>query len=172
MATITCACGKVRLEAEGAPLVSAVCHCTSCRTAGQAFDAASGQAPIVDESGGTAMVLWRKDRVRCVAGAELLEPHRLTAGTPTRRLVASCCNSPVMLDFTKGFWASVYRGRVADAPPASVRVMIGDMPADLVLPEDGLPRMRRHSGRFMLKLLATWAGMGFRTPKVAGLGDN
>ncbi len=90
MAAITCACGKVRLEAEGKPMLSAVCHCTSCRVAGQAFDTASGQDPLVDDSVGTAMVLWRKDRVRCVAGGEFLEPHRLTAETPTRRLVASC----------------------------------------------------------------------------------
>lgn len=170
MAVITCACGTVRLEADGPPMLSAICHCASCRTAGQAFDAESGQDPIVDESGGTAMVLWRKDRVRCVAGSELLEPHRLTAGSPTRRLVASCCRAPVLLDFTKGFWVSVYRDRVADAPPSSIRIMTGDAP-DVELPDDGLPRMRGHSGRFMVKLLTTWARMGFRTPRIAGLGD-
>ncbi len=110
MVAITCACGSVRLEAQGAPMLSAVCHCTSCRVAGQALDAVSGQDPIVDASGGTACVLWRKDRVRCLAGAELLEPHKLTEASPTRRLVASCCKTPVLLDFTRGFWASVYRG--------------------------------------------------------------
>jgi hypothetical protein len=77
-----------------------------------------------------------------------------------------------MLDFSKGFWVSVYRDRVADAPPPSMRVMTGDVPEGETLPDDGLPRMRRHSGRFMIKLLATWASMRFRTPTVAGLGDS
>lgn len=169
MTAISCRCGKVRLEADGAPMLSAVCHCTSCRTAGRALDAASGQYPIVDESGGTPVVLWRKDRVRCIAGAELLEPHRLTETAPTRRLVASCCKTPILLDFTKGFWVTVYRDRIADAPPPSMRVMTGDAPEGVTLPDDGLPRMRGHSGRFMIKLLTTWAMMGFRTPKIAGL---
>lgn len=152
-------------------MLAAICHCTSCRVAGQAFDAVSGHDPIVDGSGGTAMLLWRKDRVRCLAGGTLLEPHRLTAGSPTRRLVASCCKTPVMLDFTKGFWVSVYRDRVADASPPSMRIMTGDTPADMRLPDDGLPRMRGHSGRFMIKLLTTWAMMGFRRPRIAGLGE-
>ena len=171
MTAIACACGSVRLEAQGAPMLSAVCHCTSCRTAGQALDAASGQDPIVDASGGTACVLWRKDRLRCIAGGALLEPHRLMPDSPTRRLVASCCMTPVLLDFTRGFWASAYRDRVADAPPPTMRLMTGDAPGDVTLPDDGLPRLRGFSGRFMVKLLATWAMMGFRTPGIAGLGD-
>jgi hypothetical protein len=171
MTAITCACGTVRLEAQGAPILSPICHCTSCRTAGQALDAVSGQTPIVDEAGGTALVLWRKDRVRCIAGCERLEPHRLTESSPTRRFVASCCKSPMFLDFTKGFWVSVYRDRVADAPSPSMRVMTADTPPELVLPKDGLPQVRSHSGRFLLKLMTNWAMMGFRRPKIAGVSD-
>lgn len=172
MSVISCQCGSVRFEAAGPPMLSAVCHCTSCRTAGRALDAVSGQAPIVDESGGTPAILWRKDRVRCVAGCELLEPHRLKPDSPTRRLVATCCRTPMLLDFTKGFWVTVYRDRVDDPPAPTMRVMTGDAPADVVLPDDGLPRLRSHSGRFMFKLLTSWAAMGFRSPKVAGLPDS
>ncbi|WP_210324497.1 GFA family protein [Chelatococcus reniformis] len=171
MTAITCACGTVRLEAEGAPMLCAVCHCSSCRIAGQEFDARTDLEPIVDASGGTSAVLWRKDRVRCVAGCERLEPHRLTLGSPTRRMVASCCGAPMFLDFTKGFWLTVYRGRVEHAPSPSIRVMTGDVPVGVVLPEDGLPRVRGHSGRFMLKMLMTRLGMGLRSPRVTGVAD-
>ena len=150
-------------------MLSAICHCTSCRTAGQGFDAASGHDPIVDAGGGTAALLWRKDRVRCVAGGDLLEAHRLTPDSPTRRMVASCCGAPMLLDFTKGFWVSIYRDRVRDAPPPTMRVMTGDVPPGVTLPDDGLPRMKGHSGRFMLRLMATWAAIGFRRPAIAGL---
>lgn len=171
MTTIACDCGTIQMEADGAPMLSAVCHCTSCRTAGQAFDAASGGAPIVDAAGGTPVVLWRKDRIRCVAGGARLEAHRLTAQSPTRRMVASCCGTPMFLDFTKGFWVTVYRTRIADAPAPSMRVMTADVPAGVTLPDDGLARFRGHSGRFMLKLLGSWAVMRFRSPRMTGVPD-
>ena len=74
-------------------------------------------------------------------------------------------------DFTKGFWVSIYRDRIANAPKPSMRVMTGDVPDDITLPDDGLPRFRSRPGKFMFKLLATWASMGFRTPKLVGVPD-
>ena len=52
-----------------------------------------------------------------------------------------------------------------------MRVMTGDAPDEMTLPGDGLPRFRSRPAKFMLKLLATWASMGFRTPKLAGVPD-
>ncbi len=152
-------------------MMSVICHCTSCRTAGRALDARSPVAPIVDSGGGTPVVLWRKDQLTCVRGGERLKAHRLAANSPSRRMVAACCGTPMFGDFTKGFWVSIYRDRVEDAPKPSVRVMTSDVPEDLALPEDGLPRYRSRPGRFFLKLLATWASMGFRTPTIAGVPD-
>jgi len=43
--------------------------------------------------GGTDYVLYRKDRVQCVTGQEYLEEHRLKPDSPTRRVIATCCNS-------------------------------------------------------------------------------
>ena len=171
MVTITCACGAVRLEAVGSPVMSVICNCTSCRTAGRDFDSRSPVAPIVDSGGGTPVVLWRKDQLKCVEGCERLEAHRLTAESPSRRMVASCCGTPMFGDFTKGFWVSIYRDRIEDAPMPSMRVMTSDVPDDVALPDDGLPRFRGRPGKFMLKLLATWASMGFRTPKIVGVPD-
>jgi hypothetical protein len=168
---ITCACGEVCLEAIGSSMVTVICHCTSCRTAGRELDSQSSVARIVDTGGGTPVVLWRKDQLECVRGCERLESRRLTPEAPSRRIVASCCKTPMFGDFTKGFWVSIYRDRLEAPPSPSMRVMTSDVPDGVVVPEDGLPRFRGRPGKFMLKLLWTWASMGFRTPKIAGLAD-
>ena len=171
MATIACSCGAVRLEVVGSPMMSAICHCTSCRTVGQEFDARTPVAPIVDAGGGTAVVVWRKDLVRCVQGAEFLEARRLSPAAPSRRMVASCCRTPMFGDFLKGYWVSIYRDRIPDAPAPTMRVMIADAPPGVALPDDGLPRFRARPGKFLFKLLTTWARMGFRNPRMAGVPD-
>ena len=117
------------------------------------------------------MVLWRKDQLECVRGSERLEGHRLTPESPSRRIVASCCQTPMFGDFTKGFWVSIYRDRIDGAAAPTMRVMTMDTPGGVALPDDGLPRFRRRPGKFMLKLLTTWASLGFRTPKIAGVPD-
>jgi hypothetical protein len=168
MPTISCACGKVGLETVGSPMMAVICHCTSCRTAGREFDSRSLVAPIVDGGGGTSVVLWRKDQMRCVRGCEHLDGRRLAPNSPSRRMVATCCGTPMFGDFIKGFWVSIYRDRLEAPPQPTMRVMTGDLPDDVALPEDGLPRFRSRPAKFMLELLSTWAAMGFRTPKIAG----
>jgi hypothetical protein len=150
--------------------MSVICNCTSCRTAGRELDSRSPVPPIVDAGGGTAVVLWRKDQVRCIQGGDRLQAHRLKADSPSRRMTAACCGTPMFGDFTKGFWVSVYRGRIEDAPPPSMRVMMMGAPADVAL-DDGLPHYPRRPAKFLFKLLSTWASMGFRTPKMAGVSD-
>ncbi len=169
MTAMMCACGTVSIETTGAPMIAVICHCTSCRTAGRALDAKSPVAPIVDSAGGTAVVLWRKDRVRCVRGGEHLVAHRLTPQAPSRRMTASCCGTPMFGDFTKGFWVSIYHSRVPDAPTPAMRVMTGAAPAGTVFPKDGIPHVPGRPGRFAVKLLTTWLAMGFRRPPLAGV---
>jgi hypothetical protein len=168
---IRCVCGAVSLETVGAPLMSVVCHCTSCRTAGRALDSQSPVAPIVDGSGGTAVVLWRKDQLSCVQGSDHLTAHRLKPDSASRRMVAACCQTPMFGDYTKGFWVSIYRGRIEDAPTPSMHVMTSDAPDDAAPVDDGLPRFRGRPARFLFQLLGTWASMGFRTPRIAGVPD-
>ena len=171
MTLMVCACGAVCFEAISPSMITVICHCTSCRTAGRTFDARSPVAPIVDVAGGTPVVLWRKDRVLCVRGSERLVAHRLNPEAPSRRMVASCCETPMFADFTKGFWVSIYRSRVTDAPAPSMRVMTGDAPDRVAFPEDGVPRFRGRPGKLVIKLLTTWAAMGFRNPRLAGVPD-
>ena len=162
-----CQCGKVRFAIRGTPIMHVACYCTSCRTAGRAFEQALGSPPIVADDGGTDFVLYRKDRVVPVAGGDRLSERRLKPDSPTRRMVATCCDTPVLLEFTKGHWLTFYRGCLPEEIPAlEMRVMTKDKPAGVTLPAD-LPNYASHSGKFMWRLLFSWAAMGFRRPRVS-----
>jgi len=167
--TAPCRCGKVELRVTGAPILRGICYCASCQDAGRRHQAVSGADSVLTEDGGTDYVLYRKDRVRCVRGGDLLEERRLKPDSPTRRMVTRCCNTAMFLDFTKGHWLTVYRGRLPDdIPPASMRVMTAERPAGVILPDD-IANYPRHSGKFMLKLLGAWMAMGFRRPAIDGI---
>jgi len=141
----TCQCGKVKVEAIGRPILAASCYCASCQEAGHRLERLASAPPVLDADGGTSVILYRKDRVQCVAGRQHLEEHRLKPDSPTRRVVATCCNSAMFLDFTKGHWLSMYRNRFPTG----------------ALPDD-VPNHRGHSGKFMLRLIAAWIAMGLR----------
>ena len=139
----TCSCGRVSMEARRARIVATVCHCASCQRAGHLLEALPDAPPILNGDGGTPFVLMRKDRVDCVRGQEHLREHRLSDTTPTRRVVATCCNTFMFLDFTKGHWVTMLRGRLdgGGGPDRPTPVAVG-------------------------ALMLTWARMGFRTPRI------
>lgn len=164
--TSTCTCGQVALKATGAPILTAACYCESCRVAGRRFEEAPSAPSVFNADGGVDYSLFRKDRVAVVQGASRLRAHQLTEASPTRRVVAACCNAPMFLDFTSGHWLSLYRDRMPkDAPPVEIAVMTGDLPADHRCPV-GIATYSARPPRFMLKLLASFAAMGFRRGKV------
>jgi len=167
LARLACACGKVRLDVARAPILSAECYCNSCREAGARIQALPSAPRVLGEKGGTRLVLYRKDRVHFVEGTELLKEFRLTPESPTRRVVASCCNSPVFLEFEKGHWLSLYSGLWPhdSLPPVSERTMTSDLPDASVLSDD-VPNSKRQSLAFFARLLGAWVAMGFRVPKV------
>lgn len=163
----SCACGKVSIEITGNPIASVACYCTSCREAGRAFDRLQSLANLVDEDGGTEMILVRKDRVQCVRGGEFLEEHRLVERSPTRRVISVCCSSPMFLDFSKGHWLTMYRDRFEEKMLATqMRLMTGDRIPGKELSDD-VPNHKGHSIRFMINLLLPWFAMGFRRPKIS-----
>ncbi|MGC1301482.1 MAG: hypothetical protein WA840_03820 [Caulobacteraceae bacterium] len=165
--TCSCQCGRVMAVVTGKPILHAVCYCTSCRIAGLALATAPGAPSVVGSDGGTDLVLFRKDRVGRFKGGELLQEHRLTPASPTRRVVATCCNAPMFLDFTKGHWLSLYGDRLSgNLPPLDARIMTVDRVDQTALLED-VPSYPAHAPRLILKLLAAWAAMGFHRPKVA-----
>jgi hypothetical protein len=163
----TCQCGRVKFETTGSPILTGTCYCTSCQQAGRQFEELPAAPPLLDPDSGTSMILYRKDRVRCVTGQECLREHRLEPQSATRRVVATCCNSAMFLDFTKGHWLSIFRNRFASgAPPLEMRVMTEERRAGVELADDVL-NYPRHSGKFMLKLIAAWIAMGFRRPEIS-----
>src|SRR5262249_16982520 len=97
---------------------------------------------------------------------QYLEERRLKPDSPTRRVIAKCCNSAMFLDFTKGHWLSMFRNRFpTGAPPLEMRVMTKERRLGVELADD-LPNYSGHSGKFMLKLITAWIAMGFRRPEI------
>ena len=103
-----------------------------------------------------------------MTGQQYLREHRLETRISDPTVVAACCNSAMFLDFTKGHWLSMFRNRFAGgAPPLEMRIMTAERRAGVELADD-VPNYPRHSGKFMLKLIAAWIAMGFRRPEISG----
>lgn len=119
-----CACGKVEIEAIGTPITSCVCYCDDCQEGARQIEALPGAPPILDVGGGSAYLVYRKDRVSFSKGAALLKPLKIRATSPTNRLIAACCNCAMMLNFDDGkHWIDIYRDRVrGTAPPPRMHV--------------------------------------------------
>jgi hypothetical protein len=166
--TVTCRCGEVSLRLSGQPILTADCTCTSCRAAGTFLEKLPGAEPLLDEHGASRLVLYRKDRMECVAGDTKLKEYRLRPDSPTRRVVAICCNSAMFLDFTKGHWVDIYGQRwlPGDMPQPELRTMTMDLPKSAQLPGD-IPNAKRQSLAFFTKLMRAWIAMRFRTPQIA-----
>ncbi len=164
---LSCTCGNVVMRVDGAPILTAECLCSDCQKAGAFFATLPGAEPIFDEKGATFHVVYRKDRVRCVRGAEFLREHRLSADTKTRRVVATCCNTPIFLDFTSGHWLDLFGTLWPEdtLPPLDLRTMTRDALPGVQLPDD-VPNPKTHNFGFFAKLLMAWAAMGFRVPKI------
>jgi hypothetical protein len=164
---VSCRCGQVELAAKGAPITTSCCFCDSCRTAGRTLEHLPDASPVLTPDGGTDLVLMRKNGVECRRGGELLAEYRLTPASATRRIVATCCNSYMFLDFTSGHWVSLVRNLLPPSarPPVEVYMMLGDLPEGVV-PAGDVPRAKRYPPRLLRKLLFSWAGMGFSRPKI------
>lgn len=167
MTHLTCSCGKIAITLSGPPIMTVDCCCSSCRSAALLLP---GAPKILGPHGETRFVLQRKDRVALPAPAAMAE-FRLTPSSKTRRVVATCCNAPLFLEFQGGHWISLYASLwpAGTAPKAQMRSMVGDLPDPALLPTD-IPNPRSHSPRFMWNLLRAWVAMGFRAPRIAVTG--
>lgn len=158
--TATCSCGGVELKAFGRPIVSSVCYCDDCRKGADQIEALPGAGTVRDPYGGTAYILYRKDRIECSRGAELLRRYKLKETSVTNRVVATCCNSAVFMNFDRGpHWVSAYRARFhGELPPLQLRICTRFKPDGVVLPDD-VPSYRSYPPGFVLKLLASRVAM-------------
>ena len=147
-----CSCGSVELETTGAPILAATCYCDDCQEAGRQIEQLRNAPRVLDPNGGTDFLLYRKDRLKCTKGADLLLDHKLKERSATRRVVATCCNSAMFLDFQKGHWFSVCRARFAgDVPPLQMRIQTKSRPQIARDPGD-IPSYAGYPPKFMLKL--------------------
>lgn len=162
-----CTCGTTRIAVVGAPISSVECGCQSCQTAGQAFADLPGAPHVLTSYRTTPFIMYRKDRVRFLNGAEHLHAYRLSLRASTKRVVATCCNTPLYLEFKGGHWLSLYATLwPVDARPApKLRTMTIDLPPDIGLPQD-VPNARKQNLRFFAQLFRAWVAMGFRVPKM------
>ena len=158
--TATCSCGGVELKALGRPIVSATCYCKDCQKGADQIEALPSASTVRDPDGGTAYILYRKDRIECTKGAELMRSYKLRETSVTNRVVATCCNSAVFMNFDRGpHWVSVYRARFREeVPPLQLRICTRFKPDGVVL-SDGVPSYRGYPPGFFLKLLASRVAM-------------
>ena len=154
----SCACGSVELQASGTPIVGVVCYCDDCQEGGRRIEALAKAGPVQDPDGGTAYLLYRKDRLECVKGAPLLKGLKLKEKSATNRVVATCCNSAMVLNFDDGKpWVSVYRRRLAgDVPPPTMRICTKFSKRPL---SDDIPRYAGFPLRFAASICAAWIPM-------------
>ena len=165
--TATCRCGEVVLHAAGDPIAAVTCFCNSCRAAARAIERLPGAPAVANSDGGVEYVIVRKDRISCRQGCDLLAERRERPGGPTRRVVATCCNSLMFLDFTKGHWLNLCCDRLPalERPPITAHVMTRDL-KDAPPPPAGVPQAKALPPELMVKLIRAWIGMGFASPRI------
>ena len=155
-----CSCGSVEIETFGIPIASAVCYCDSCQEGSRQIEALTNAVPILDPDGGTAYVLYRKDRIKYIKGAELLKGYKIDEKSTTSRVVAACCNSAMVMQFDDArHWVPVFRGRFqGDLPPLQWRVCTKFKPESAKIPND-IPSAKMYPVGLMVKLLASKISM-------------
>ena len=159
---VSCACGSVVIEALGAPITSVSCYCDDCQEGARQIEALPGAPAVQDPDGGTAYLVYRKDRVRFSKGASLTRNLKIKDKSATNRVAATCCNSAMLLNFDDGkHWVDLYRSRcLGDVMPLQMRICTKFKPANGDIPND-VPCHSRYPMFFVMKLLVAKAAMMF-----------
>lgn len=162
MRPIRCSCGSVEIEAFGTPMTSVVCYCDTCQEGSRKIEALNNAPAILGPDGGTAYVLYRKDRLNYSKGAELLKGLKIDEKSTTSRVVATCCNSAMVMRFDDfKHWVPMYRARFqGDIPPLQWRICTKFKPANAEIPKD-VPSSPMYPPGFMWKLLTSKISMLF-----------
>lgn len=155
--TSSCKCGQVRFEAASSPAFNVVCYCTDCQAAGAALHTEMGCEAPCEADGGTSYSSFLEKDWHCVSGEDKIRGHKLKPDSPSTRYVASCCQTPLYLNYAPGFWVSTYRKPFTNAlPPMKWRIKTSDRTSDLPYP-DNIPRFKGFPLRLYGALLkAKW----------------
>ena len=157
-----CSCGSVEIETFGTPITSVVCCCDSCQEGSRQIEALPNAFPILGPDAGTAYILYRKDRVNYAKGADLLKGYKLEERSTTSRIVATCCNSAMVMRFDDAkHWVPVYRARfLGDLPPVRWRICTKYKPESARISTD-IPSSAMYPAGFIWKLVASRIAMLF-----------
>lgn len=157
-----CSCGAVALTLLGTPIGTLTCCCDTCQEGSRRIEALPDAPPVRELDGGTAYVVYRKDRVTYTKGREFLKDYILEQNPNTIRVVASCCNSAMLMRFDDArHWIPVYRARLgSNAPSIQMRVCTRFMPENDAIPND-VPSHADYAPAFMAKLLVSRIAMLF-----------
>lgn len=162
--TASCSCGNVEIEAVGSPIASAICYCDDCQAAARQIEAMPGASSFREDDGGTSLLVFRKDRVRCVRGDQLLAKIKLRKNSATNRKIATCCNSVMVLDFDDSkHWVDIYSARVKGAVPRPEMLVCTKFATKTPNNFDRAPAYPGYPARFMIKLIKARVAMLFST---------
>jgi hypothetical protein len=158
-----CSCGAVVLALRGAPIGSFACYCDTCQEGSRRIEALPHAPAVREPHGGTEYVLYRKDRVAYATGQELVKDDKLEQSPKTNRVIATCCNSAMMMRFDDArHWIPIYRARLGpNAPAIQMRICTSFLPNSDLLPND-VPSHGDYPAAFMMKLLSSGVAMLFR----------
>jgi len=150
----TCICGSVEIEIDGRPIASVVCYCDDCQEGARNIEALPGAPAVLDAAGGSAYLVYRKDRVSCSKGAALMQPLKIRPTSATNRVIAACCNSAMLLNFDDSkHWVDIYRDRVrGTAPPTQMHVCTRFKQSAQAAPP-GIPGYSGYPFKFLAQLL-------------------
>jgi hypothetical protein len=159
-ATVNCVCGQVAVAAIGAPIASVICYCDDCQEGARQIRSLPNAVSIVEPDGGTAYLAYRKDRVKYLKGASLLRHHKIRPNSATNRVIATCCNSAVLLNFDDGrHWVDLYRSRCAgEVLPVQMRICTKFRSGGDAIPSD-VPQYSRYPMSLLVKLVLAKVAM-------------
>jgi hypothetical protein len=157
-----CICGRAVLELKGAPITSLACYCNDCQAGARQIEVLPGAPLVQTPDCGTAYVVYRKDRVQTIKGANLLRALKLRPTSSTNRVIASCCSAAMFLNFDGSkHWVDFYRERIgASAPPLEMRVCTKSAPKGGNVPAD-VPGYTGYPLPFLAKLIGAKLAMLF-----------
>ena len=141
-------------------MTSVVCYCDSCQEGSRQIEALTNAAPVLGPDGGTAYILYRKDRIKYAKGAELLRGFKVEEKSTTSRVVSTCCNSAMLMQFDDAkHWVPMYRARFGgEMPPLQWRICTKFKPENAVVPTD-FPSSTMYPAGFLWTLLTSKISM-------------
>jgi hypothetical protein len=160
-----CQCGAVEIGAWGEPIMVSACYCDDCQAAAQRLAVSADSQSASGADGGTEFMVFRRDRIACTRGKDQLQAMKLTATSKTRRMIASCCSTPMYVAFDdKRPWVSAFRSPFgAEAPPVEMRICTRFKRSEEQA-EDGVPNHPGYPAAMVVRLLAVWPLMLFSRP--------